>query len=101
VAADRSSITHGARSCKLGVYLACVPIIRSGRPIRYWPSSVRSRIRQAASSLASRCAVEIGSPASLAISVSECTLPPVNVIKIAVTLLVTERPESAELPATK
>jgi hypothetical protein len=32
--------------------------------------------------------------------VRECTLPSVKVIRIAMTLLVTERPVSAEFPAT-
>ncbi len=49
--------------------------------------------------MASRCAVEIGSPARRAISVSECSLPSVNVIRIEVILLVTERPDSVEFPA--
>jgi hypothetical protein len=41
----------------------------------------------------------MGSPASCAISVSECSLPSVNVIRIEVILLVTDRPDSVELPA--
>jgi hypothetical protein len=47
----------------------------------------------------SRCAVEIGSPASWEISVRECSLPSVNVIRIDVILLVTDRPASVEFPA--
>jgi hypothetical protein len=43
--------------------------------------------------------VEIGSPASRAISVSECSLPSVKVMRMAVILLVTDRPDSVELPA--
>ena len=84
----------------LGGQASTVPIIRSGRPARYWPSSVRSSSRQDANSEVSRCAVEIGSPASRAISVSECSLPSVKVSRIEVILLVTDRPDSAEFPAT-
>jgi hypothetical protein len=60
---------------------------------------VRSNNRQDANSEVNRCAVEIGSPASRAISVNECSLPSVKVNKIEVILLVTDRPDSAELPA--
>src|SRR6476646_7614456 len=42
----------------------------------------------------------MGRPANRAISVNECSLPSVNVIRIEVILLVTERPHSDELPAT-
>src|SRR5690242_18519367 len=42
----------------------------------------------------------MGRPASRAISVRQCSLPSVNVIRIEVILLVTERPDSVELPAT-
>ena len=52
---------------------------------------VRSSSRLDASSEVSRCAVDTGSPASRAISVSECSPPSVNVIRIDVILLVTER----------
>lgn len=62
---------------------------------------MRSNNRQDPSSEVSRCAVEIGNPASRAISVNECSLPSVKVIRMALTLLVTDRPTSAELPATK
>jgi hypothetical protein len=55
--------------------------------------------RQEVSSVASRWAVEIGRPAILAISVSECSLPSVKVSRIDVILSVTERPDSAALPA--
>src|SRR5947209_13838291 len=67
-------------------------------PMRYWPSSARSSIPHAAISCASRWVVEIGRPVRLAISVSEYTLPSANVSRIAMTLLVTDRPASAELP---
>jgi hypothetical protein len=45
--------------------------------------------------------VDIGSPAIWAISVSECSLPWVNVTRIEVILLVTVRPDSVEFPATR
>ena len=60
---------------------------------------MRSSNRQEASSEVKRCAVEIGSPASRAISVSECSEPSVKVSRIEVILLVTDRPDSVELPA--
>ena len=63
------------------------------------PSSVRSSSRQEANSEVKRWAVEIGSPASRAISVSECSLPSVKVSRIEVILLVTDRPDSVEFPA--
>ncbi len=84
----------------LGGHASTVPITRNGKPARCWPSSVRSNSRQDAKSDVSRCAVEIGSPASRAISVKECSLPSVNVSRIEVILLVTDRPDSAEFPAT-
>ena len=43
--------------------------------------------------------VETGNPASRAISVSECALPSVKVMRMEVILLVTDRPDSVELPA--
>ena len=61
---------------------------------------MRSSSRQEVSSDVSRWAVEMGRPASRAISVRECSLPSVNVIRIEVILLVTDRPDSVELPAT-
>src|SRR5438445_423828 len=54
---------------------------------------------QAAISVARRWAVEMGRPVRRAISVREKTLPLVNVSKIAITLLATDRPVSVELPA--
>lgn len=60
---------------------------------------MRSSSRHEASSEVSRWAVETGSPASRAISVNECSLPSVKVMRIDVILLVTERPDSVELPA--
>ena len=43
--------------------------------------------------------VDTGNPASRAISVSECALPSVKVMRMEVILLVTDRPDSVELPA--
>ncbi len=60
---------------------------------------MRSSRRHDASSAVSRCVVETGNPARRAISVSECTLPWVKVMRIDVILLVTDRPDSVELPA--
>jgi hypothetical protein len=79
--------------------VAWLPISFSWTPAWYCPSSVRSRMPHAASSVASRCAVDIGSPVSRAISVNEYVLPFVKVRRIEMTLLVTDRPVSAELPA--
>ena len=45
--------------------------------------------------------VDTGSPASRAISVRECMLPSVKVMRIEVILLVTDRPDSVELPAIR
>ena len=53
---------------------------------------MRSSNCREASSAVNRCAVEIGSPASRAISVSECSWPWVKVNRIAVILLVTDDP---------
>lgn len=69
------------------------------RPRRMVISTIRAG--ENASSEVSRCAVEMGSPASRAISVSECSLPSVKVSRIEVILLVTDRPDSAEFPATR
>lgn len=77
-----------------------MPIIRSDRPARKRPRSVRSNNRLEANSAVNRWAVEIGRPASRAMSDSECSLPSVNVSRIEVILLVTDRPGSVELPAT-
>jgi len=44
--------------------------------------------------------VEMGRPARRAISVSECSLPSVKAMRIEVILLVTDRPDSVEFPAT-
>src|SRR5712672_1953518 len=71
----------------------------TGRPTWNLDSSVRSRTPHPASSVTSRWVVETGRQVSLAISVSECSLPSRNVSKIATTLLVTDRPGSDELPA--
>src|SRR6185503_3187843 len=49
----------------------------------------------------SRCVVDTGNPASRAISVSECALPSVKVMRMEVILLVTDRPDSVELPAIR
>src|SRR6476661_461304 len=83
----------------LGAATLADPMVRSGRPARYRPSFIRSSSRLDASSEVSRCAVDTGSPASRAISVSECSLPSVKVIRIEVILLVTERPDSVAFPA--
>jgi hypothetical protein len=53
------------------------------------------------SSDVSRWAVEIGRPANLAISVIECSLPSLKVSRIDVILLVTDRPDSEQLPAKR
>src|SRR6478736_1912381 len=83
----------------LGAATLADPRVPSGRPARYRPSFIRPSSRLDASSEVSRCAVDTGSPASRAISVSECSPPSVNVIRIDVILLVTERPDSVALPA--
>src|SRR6516164_6965201 len=70
-----------------------------GRPTRNLDSSVRSSTPHPASSVTSRWVVETGRHVSMAISVRECSLPSLNVSKIATTLLVTVLPGSTELPA--
>jgi hypothetical protein len=50
---------------------------------------------------ARRCAVDVGRCAEPAISVNVCTPSSANTIKIAVTLLVTDRPASIEFPAMR
>ena len=45
--------------------------------------------------------MDTGRPANRAISVNECSLPSVNVIRIEVILLVTERPDSVAFPANE
>src|SRR4051812_49380172 len=100
VAFARSSMIRRAFSWMLaGARVAWLPITFNWTPARYCPSSVRSSIPQAASSVASRWAVEMGRPVRRATSVREYTLPVVKVNRMAMTLLVTERPASAELPA--
>jgi hypothetical protein len=41
----------------------------------------------------------MGNPAQRAISVSECSLPSVNVSRIEAILLITDRPDSVAFPA--
>ena len=73
--------------------------MRSGKATGWLRSSVRSSSRRAASSEARRCAVDVGGFAELASSVKVWTPPSANPIRIAVTLLVTDRPGSVEFSA--
>jgi hypothetical protein len=82
-----------------GVYDLPPPIALMGRPTQNLESAVRSSTPHPASSVTSLWVVEIGRQVSWAISVSECSFPSWNVSNIATTLLVTDLPGSAELPA--
>src|SRR3981189_2342509 len=70
---------------------AVEPMSRNGDPTRCCPFAVRFSNRQAASSLARRCAVDNGSPVAFAISVTEWTCPSRNVIRINAALPMTVR----------